>query len=196
VAWRGEATGRFRLFLFLFFFLFFISFLKHNCFCLISGSIMAKRQKSIRDAHFAKSCDTDSSTSENNISVQSPTTNRVICREKGGRSVYAKDGSKNFKISAFTGHSRSNEHQRLAWASTSGEKTMEKAIFVGQRACDEALQTLFKAAYFTWKQSLPYSKFPALCKLLMFVNAPITASMYQDEKACSELIFCISTVIQ
>ena len=73
---------------------------------------------------------------------------------------------------------------------------MEKAIFAGQRACDEALQTLFKAAYFTGKQFLPYSKFPALCKLLMSVNAPITASMYQDEKTCSDLIFYISTVLQ
>ena len=73
---------------------------------------------------------------------------------------------------------------------------MEKTIFDGQRACDEALQTLFKATYFTWKQFLPYFKFPALCKLLMFVNAPITASMYQDEKACSDLIMCISAVIQ
>ena len=185
---------------------------------------MTKRQKSIRDAYFTKSRDTDSSTSDNIISVHSPNTNQAqaralwkeqwalqfkwidysvfegkifckICREKGGRSVYANDGSKNFKISAFTNHSRSNEHQRLAWACTSGEKTTEKIIFTGQRACDEALQTLFKAAYFIGKQSLPYFKFPALCKLVMSVNAPITASMYQDEKAGSDLITCISTVI-
>jgi hypothetical protein len=86
-----------------------------------------------------------------------------------------KTDQKKFKISVFTYHSRSNEHQRLAWASTSGEKTMEKTIFVGQHACDKALQTHFKAAYFTGKQSLPYSKFFVLCKLLMSVNAPITA---------------------
>jgi hypothetical protein len=73
---------------------------------------------------------------------------------------------------------------------------MEKAIFVGQRACDEALQTIFKTAYFTGKQYLPYSKFSVLCKLLMSVNALITASMYQNEKACRDLIFCISTVMQ
>ena len=30
----------------------------------------------------------------------------------------------------------------------------------------------------------------------MFVNAPITSSMYQDEKTCSDLIRCISVVIQ
>ena len=89
-----------------------------------------------------------------------------------------------------------NEHQRLAWASTSGEKTLEKTIFTSHRACDEALQILFKANYFTGKQSLPYSKFLALCKLIIYVNAPITASMYQDEKFCIDLISCISTVIQ
>ena len=73
---------------------------------------------------------------------------------------------------------------------------MEKTIFTGQRAYDEVLQTFFKAAYFTWKQSLPYFKFPALCKLLMSVNAPITASMYQDEKTCGDLITCISAVLK
>jgi hypothetical protein len=119
---------------------------------------MAKRQKSIRDTYFAKSRDTDSSTSDNIISVHSPSTIQAqawtlwkeqwvlqfkwidysasegkifckICREKGGHSVYAKDGSKKFKVSVFTYHSRSNEHQRLAWACTSGEKTMKKTIF-------------------------------------------------------------------
>ena len=73
---------------------------------------------------------------------------------------------------------------------------MEKTNFTGQRACDEALQTLFIAAYFTGKQSLPHSKFPALCKLFMFVNAPITTSMYQDEKTCGDLITCISVVLK
>ena len=68
---------------------------------------------------------------------------------------------------------------------------MGKTIFVGQRVCDEALQTLFRAAYFTGKQSPPYSKFSALCKLFMYVNAPIIASMYQGEKTCSDLIYCI-----
>jgi hypothetical protein len=115
---------------------------------------------------------------------------------KGGRSIYARDGSKNFKVSAFTDHSRSNEHQRLTWACTIGDKTMEKTIFIGQRACDEALQTLFKTTYFTGKQSLSYSKFPALCKLLMSVNVPITANMYQDEKTCSDLITCISAILK
>ena len=75
-------------------------------------------------------------------------------------------------------------------------KSWKKIISSDQRACDEVLQTPFKVAYFTEKQSLPYSKFPTLCKLLIYVNALITPSMYQDEKACSDLIRCISVVIQ
>ena len=100
------------------------------------------------------------------------------CMEKGGWSVYAKEGSRNFKVSAFLDHTRSNERRQLSWASHNGGKTMEKAILKNQRAYDDALQTLFQAAYFTGKQSLPYSKFPTLCKLLLSVKAPITVNMY------------------
>ena len=73
---------------------------------------------------------------------------------------------------------------------------MEKIILIGQDTCNEALKTLFKAAYFIGKQFFPYFKFFALCKLLMFVNAPIITSMYQDEKACSDLITCISAIFK
>jgi len=73
---------------------------------------------------------------------------------------------------------------------------MEKAILQGQKACDEAVASLFRAAYFLGKQSLPYSKFSSLCKLLVTVKAPMTLSMYQDEKSCVDLMMCISVVIQ
>ena len=119
-----------------------------------------------------------------------------ICVGKGGRSVYAKEGLKNLKVSAFLDHSRSNEHRQLAWASNNGVKITEKAIVNSQRACDQALLTLFKATYFIGKQSLPYSKFPALCILLKSIAAPITATLYQDEKACVDLVCCISVVLQ
>jgi len=48
--------------------------------------------------------------------------------------------------------------------------------------------SLFKVAYFLGKQSLSYSKFPSLYKLLVSVNAPMTLSLYHDEKACVDLI--------
>lgn len=119
-----------------------------------------------------------------------------ICKDKGGRSSYAKDGARNLKVSAFQDHARSNEHRRLAWALQSGGKVMQKAIVSSQKACDEAVASLVRAAYFLGKNSLPYSKFPALCKLLLTVKAPMTLSLYQDEKACATLMLCISVVIQ
>ena len=129
----------------------------------------------------------------------SPDSGRVcckICKEKGGRSVYAKEGSKNLKVSAFHDHACSSEHKKLCWALQSGGKVLEKAIKQGQRACDESLSSLFRAAYFIGKQSLPYAKFPSLCSLLASVKAPITASLYHDEKSCADLIACMSNVIK
>jgi hypothetical protein len=75
-------------------------------------------------------------------------------------------------------------------------KVLEKAIKQGQRACDESLSSLFRAAYFIGKQSLPFAKFPSLCSLLASVKAHITASLYHDEKSCVDLISCISNVIK
>ena len=59
--------------------------------------------------------------------------------EGAGRTVYAREGSNFFKVSAFLDHSHSGEYKRLAWATHSGGKTMEKEIHNGQHACDEAL---------------------------------------------------------
>ena len=200
---------------------------------------MAKRQKSLMNHYFRRSCEVDevdlnSSGEESTRSAETPPDvgedlcpplqaeiaqglwkeswsvqfswlqlnselGKVfcrICKDSGGRSVYAREGSKNFKVSAFLDHARSNEHRRLAWANNSGVKTMERVIQNSQRQCDEALQTLFQVAYFVGKQSLSPCKFPALCKLLKSVNAPITSTMYQDHKACSDLLWCILVVLQ
>jgi len=73
---------------------------------------------------------------------------------------------------------------------------MKKTIFSRYRACDEAIYTLFQAIYFIGKQSLSHAKFLTLYKLLQLVKTSITMSMYQDEKACTNLILCISVVIQ
>lgn len=57
---------------------------------------------------------------------------------------YAKDGSKNFNVNASTTHSRSNRDQRLVWACTSEEKTMEKknsvVIVLVMRLCKPSLK--------------------------------------------------------
>ena len=73
---------------------------------------------------------------------------------------------------------------------------MKKEILQGQKTCDETVASLFRSSYFLGKQSLPYSKFSALCKLLVTVKSPMTLSMYQDEKYCADLMMCISVVIQ
>jgi len=72
---------------------------------------------------------------------------------------------------------------------------MEKAINNSQLACDEALHTLFKVAYFTGKQSLPYYKFLAFYLLLKSMKVPIMTSMYHDEKACANLVYYILVVL-
>ena len=33
-----------------------------------------------------------------------------VCREKGGRSAYAKNGTKNLKVNSFQDHAQSGEH--------------------------------------------------------------------------------------
>jgi len=71
--------------------------------------------------------------------------------EKKGCSVYVKEGSKNFKVLDFLDYAQSNEHRQLSWASSNGEKTIERAIFHAQCTCNEALMTLFQAKYFIGK---------------------------------------------
>ena len=119
-----------------------------------------------------------------------------ICKEKDGRSVYAKEGSKNLKVNAFHDDACSSEHKKLCWTLQSGGKVLEKAIKQGQRACDESLSSLFCAAYFIGKQSFLYAKFLSLCSLFASVKASITASLYHDAKSCADLIACMSNVIK
>ena len=79
-----------------------------------------------------------------------------ICKEKDERSVYAKKGSKNLKVSAFHDHGCYNEHKRFSCALHSDGRMMKKAIKQGQRACNESLASLFFAACFIGKQFLLY----------------------------------------
>jgi len=55
---------------------------------------------------------------------------------------------------------------------------------------------LFQGVFFIGKQLLSNAKFPTLCNLLQSIKVPITMSMYQDEKACIDLIWYIFVVIQ
>ena len=73
---------------------------------------------------------------------------------------------------------------------------MEKYIRAANKCCDEALLTLFRAAYFLGRETIPFNKYSSLYELLVASKASYTESMYHDEKSCAEMLFCISNVLQ
>jgi hypothetical protein len=119
-----------------------------------------------------------------------------VCKDGGGKYAYANEGSSNIKISALQDHAKTIEHRKLAWAKCEGKKSLQKAVAAANHVCDEALLSLFRAAYFMGKETIPFHKFPTLCDLLMFCNAPMANKLYHDEKACNDMVFGISSVIQ
>ena len=70
---------------------------------------------------------------------------------------------------------------------------MEKIVIQATRTCDEALMTFFKITYYMEKE-LIFSKFPTLYDLLLLINAITTIKMYYDDKACADMLICISSV--
>jgi hypothetical protein len=56
--------------------------------------------------------------------------------------------------------------------------------------------SLFKAVYFLGKESIPCHKFASLCELLVSCKIPITEKLYHHEKACVDMMFAISTILQ
>ena len=56
--------------------------------------------------------------------------------------------------------------------------------------------TLFKTTHYMRQELLPFGKFPTLCNLLLSVNAIIITKMYYDDKACADMLVCISSVIK
>jgi hypothetical protein len=119
-----------------------------------------------------------------------------ICKEGGGKYAHANEGSSNIKILALQDHAKINEHRKLAWTKHEGKKSLQKAMAAANHSYDEALLSLFKAAYFMDKETIPFHKFPTLCNLLVSCKAPMTKKLYHDEKTCNDMIFGISSVIQ
>lgn len=58
---------------------------------------------------------------------------------------------------------------------------MEKTIFNEQRACNEALHTLFRAVYFIKKNSLFHIQNFLYCMIIDIWKIPITSNMHQDK---------------
>lgn len=67
-----------------------------------------------------------------------------VCQKHGWQNVFAKAGSINVKISAFQDHGKSDEHRNYVWVDQKGKKTVEKMVDVTNKACDEAVLSLFK----------------------------------------------------
>ena len=51
-----------------------------------------------------------------------------VCKQRGGRFVYVKEGSKNLKVSVFHDRGYSSEHKKLCWTLQSSGKVLEMAI--------------------------------------------------------------------
>ena len=117
-------------------------------------------------------------------------------REGGGKFVYASEGSTNMKILALQYHFKCNEHKKLSYAKHVGKITLKKCVVKANSSCDEAVMSLLKAVYFLGKKPIPCQKFASLCELLVSCKTSIVENLYHNEKACVEMMFAISTILQ
>ena len=51
---------------------------------------------------------------------------------------------------------------------------MEKMMHQVTKSCDEALLTLFRAAYYLSRETFLFCKFLVLCNLLLICKSPVT----------------------
>ena len=77
-----------------------------------------------------------------------------LCRENQAKNIFVHVGSINIKVSAFVEHQISKEHKKLAWIAQEGLKVMEKMMHQITKSCDEALLTLFRAAYYLSRDTI------------------------------------------
>ncbi len=106
-----------------------------------------------------------------------------VCREKKGYIVFAACRFINIKIYTFQNHTKFKGHTNLIWALHFGGKM----IVVTNKTCNKVVLALFQALYCIGKEILPFSKFPSLCQLLVFVReCIIELIMIKD----CVLIFC------
>ncbi|KAL3689532.1 hypothetical protein R1sor_015841 [Riccia sorocarpa] len=93
-------------------------------------------------------------------------------------------------------HNASKEHKGTMASLDRCNQPIEKVISAAVRRCDDAALNLFRAAYLVGKVSLPFTTFPEMCKMLKQMTDKIPRGLYQDDKACAEMICCSSQVLQ
>ena len=68
-----------------------------------------------------------------------------VCKEYGGKNVFANAGSVNVKVSAFQDHGKFEEQKHYVWVDQKDKRTMEKMVAATNKVCDDAVLSLFKA---------------------------------------------------
>ena len=101
-----------------------------------------------------------------------------VCRDKQTKNVFARVGSLNIKVSTFQDHNMFVDNKKLERAANQGKKAMKKIVENTITTCDDALINLFRSTYFLSKETLPFTKFASLCKLLLRSKSNITESLY------------------
>ncbi|MCO5586280.1 hypothetical protein L7F22_040219 [Adiantum nelumboides] len=107
-------------------------------------------------------------------------------------SAYSKEGSINFKVSNFKAHCRTECHVNAMEAFLmEGKESIQNSMKKVENFKNEALMTLFKVAYHMAKKRYAFSGFPDMIGLLQDCRVPFTTSLYNDDKACVEMVYCI-----
>ncbi|KAL3677120.1 hypothetical protein R1sor_027068 [Riccia sorocarpa] len=118
------------------------------------------------------------------------------CSTGNGKTICAKDGTYNVKTSAFSEHGGGDDHHSVLVVQTLGDKPMDRILKTAASMCNDAMLTLFRAAYFVGKHSLTFSNFPPFCELLKTCTSDIPVKLYQRAKSCIDFIFHISQILQ
>ncbi|MCO5579868.1 hypothetical protein L7F22_033730 [Adiantum nelumboides] len=107
-------------------------------------------------------------------------------------SAYSKEGSVNFKLSNLKAHCRTNCHVNAMEAFLlEGKEGIQNSMKRAENFKDKALFTLFRVAYHMARKNYAFSGFTDMISLLQDCRVPYSTSLYNDDKACVEMVYCI-----
>ncbi|KAI5075900.1 hypothetical protein GOP47_0009976, partial [Adiantum capillus-veneris] len=72
---------------------------------------------------------------------------------------------------------------------------MQKGLKTMHATQEDSLLNLFKAAYFIGRNNLSILLYPSLLALIKDLDVKSMTSLYNDDKACSEMLQCIANSI-